>query len=277
MAHVEDRTIPGPDGDLPIRVYHPEGTPPFPGLVFFHGSGFVLANLDTHDAICRDLTNDSGCALVSIDYRLAPEHPYPAAPRDCFAATQWVARHGAEIGLDGARLAVGGDSAGGNLAAVVALMAREAGGPPLAAQLLIYPVTDYNFDTPSYEENAEGYGLGAATMRWFWGHYLRDEAQGAEPQASPLRAESLAGLPPAHVVTAEYDPLRDEGEAYAARLTAAGVPTTLTRYDGLIHGFFGQMNQVPLAREAIRSSGAALRDVLRGEREPDRASAERRG
>ena len=266
VAYVEDRTIPGPETDLPIRVYHPAGSPPFPALVFFHGSGFVIADLDTHDAICRDLTNESGCALVSVDYRLAPEHPYPAAPQDAFAATRWVAQHGTEIGVDGSRLAVGGDSAGGNLATVVALMAREASGPALAGQILIYPVTNYSFDTPSYRENAEGYGLGAETMRWFWGHYLRDEAHGAEPYASPLRSENLAGLPPAHVVTAECDPLRDEGEAYAERLKDAGVPTTVRRYDGLIHGFFNHVHQVPAARVAVSSTSTALRTMLQGDR-----------
>ncbi len=262
VAHVENRTIPGPAGEIPVRVYRPDGSPPFPTLVYFHGSGFVIADLDTHDPICRSLTNSSGCALVSVDYRLAPEHPYPAAPEDCYAATQWVAEHGSEIGADGSRIAVGGDSAGGNLAAVVALMARERGGPPIEAQILIYPVTDHNFTTPSYRDNAEGYGLGAGTMRWFWGHYLANEADGAEPYASPLRASDLSGLPPAHVVTAEYDPLRDEGEAYAERLKQAGVRTTSVRYNGVVHGFFGAMNQIPDAREAIATTAAALQKAL---------------
>ena len=202
------------------------------------------------------------CLVVSVDYRLAPEHPFPAAPEDCYAATAWLAEHCAELGGDPARLAVGGDSAGGNLAAAVALMARERGGPPLAHQLLIYPVTDYAFDTASYRENAEGYMLTLPLMEWFWNHYLADPAQGDNELASPLRAASLAQLPPATVITAEFDPLRDEGEAYAQRLSDAGVKTEMTRYDGVFHGFFGMGAAIDKAKQAVDEACTALRSTF---------------
>ena len=262
VERVEDRTVPGPGGELPVRTYYPDGEAPFPVIVYFHGSGFVVADLDTHDAICRELTNASGCATVSVDYRLAPEYPFPAAPDDAFAATTWVANNGASIDVDPARIIVAGDSAGGNLAAVVALMARDQGGPAIQGQILIYPVTDFNLDTESYRANAAGYGLGRETMRWFWGHYLASESDGADVYASPLRAPDLSGLPTTHVLTAEYDPLRDEGEAYAQRLRDAGVATTAIRYDGVIHGFAGMIGQVPEARQAIEGCGAAIRSIL---------------
>ncbi|MFP8878133.1 MAG: alpha/beta hydrolase, partial [Myxococcota bacterium] len=223
VAAIDDRTIPGPDGEIPVRIYTPEGTGPFAVLVFFHGGGWVICGLDSHDGICRTLANKVGCVVVSVDYRLAPEHPFPAAPEDCFAATTWVAANAASIGADPDRIAIGGDSAGGNLAAAVALMAREHGGPALCHQMLVYPVTNHSFDTPSYTDNAEGYLLSRNAMRWFWGHYLSSDADGDNPLASVLRVEDLSGLPPAHVVTAEFDPLRDEGEAYASRLRDAGV------------------------------------------------------
>ncbi len=262
VANVENRTIPGPAGEIRVRVYTPEGSGPFPGLVFFHGGGFVLCSLDTHDGQCRSLANAAGCVVVSVDYRLAPEHPYPAAPEDCYAATRWVAKHGAELGIDVARLAIGGDSAGGNLTAVTALIARDRGGPALRFQLLVYPVTNFAFDTPSYLDNADGYFLTQGMMRWFWEKYLVDPRQGAEPYASPLRAESLANLPPGLCITAGYDPLRDEGEAYAERLRKAGVDIRTSRYDGMFHGFFGMGGQLAKAREAVAEAGAALRAAL---------------
>jgi acetyl esterase len=262
LAKVENRTIPGPAGEIAVRVYTPEGSGPFPGLVFFHGGGFVLCSLDTHDGQCRSLANAAGCVVVSVDYRLAPEHPYPAAPEDCYAATQWVAKHGGELGIDVSRLAIGGDSAGGNLTAVTALIARDRGGPALRFQLLVYPVTDCAFDTPSYRDNAEGYFLTQGMMRWFWEKYLADPKQGAEAYASPLRAADLSNLPPGLCITAGYDPLRDEGEAYAERLRKAGVDVRTTRYDGMFHGFFGMGGQVAKAREAVAEAAAALRDAL---------------
>ncbi len=247
---------------MPVRVYTPQGEGPFPGLVYFHGGGFVLCNLDTHDGICRSLANAAGCVVVSIDYRLAPEHPYPAAPEDCYAATQWVAKNGAELDIDVSRLAIGGDSAGGNLTAVTALMARDRGGPTLRFQLLVYPVTDCAFDTASYRENAEGYFLTIGMMRWFWQKYLTDPAQARDGYASPLRAADLANLPPGLCITAGYDPLRDEGEAYAERLRKAGIDIRTSRYAGMFHGFFGMGGQIDKAREAIAEAAAALRAAL---------------
>ena len=259
VAKVIDRQIPGPDGKLTVRVYSPFGAGPFPVLTYFHGGGFVLCDLDSHDSTCRSLTNAAQCVVVSVDYRLAPEAPFPAAPEDCYAATRWVAENAPELDGDPARHAVAGDSAGGNLAAVVALMARDRGGPALVHQLLIYPVTDHSFDTPSYLDNAEGYFLTREMMQWFWGHYLKSEADGMQALASPLRADDLSNLPSATVITAEFDPLRDEGEAYAARLEASGVPTELVRYEGMIHGFFGMTDTVDRAKEAVAQSGRALR------------------
>ncbi len=201
--------------------------------------------------------------MVSVDYRLAPEHRYPAAVDDCFAALRAVADNATALGVDPERIAVAGDSAGGNLAAVVSLLARDAGGPALRAQVLIYPVTDFAFDTPSYRENGEGYLLTGASMRWFWRHYLGDEEErGAEPRASPLRERDLAGLPPATVITAEFDPLRDEGEAYAGRLRAAGVPTRCIRYPGAIHDFVRASFLLDQGKQAIGEIGAALREAL---------------
>jgi acetyl esterase len=262
VAKVENRKIPGPAGQIPIRVYTPELAGPLPGLVFFHGGGFVLCSLDTHDGLCRSVANAAGCVVVSVDYRLAPEHPYPAAPEDCYAATQWVAKNGSELGIDVTRLAIGGDSAGGNLTAVTALLARDRGGPALRFQLMIYPVTNCAFDTASYRDNAEGYFLTTGMMRWFWDQYVADSKQGAEAYASPLRAVNLAHLPPGLCITAEYDPLRDEGEAYAARLREAGVDVRTSRYDGMFHGFLSMTAQLDKARAAVAEAGAALRAAL---------------
>ncbi len=229
MERVENRRIPGPAGEIPIRLYVAEPGGPHPALVYFHGGGFVICSLETHDHTCRALARASGCNVVSVDYRLAPEAKFPAAPEDCYAAVAWVADHAASLGIDPSRVAVGGDSAGGNLAAVVTQMARERGGPPLRFQLLVYPVTDHAFETASYHANAEGYMLTRKTMIWFWEQYLARPEQGREALASPLRAEKLDGLPPAFVITDEFDPLRDEGEAYADRLREAVVPTVCRR------------------------------------------------
>jgi acetyl esterase len=262
VGAVQNRTIPGAAGEMPTRIYTPSGTGPFPVLVYFHGGGWVIGNLDAYDATCRALTNAAGCIVVAMEYRLAPEHKFPAAPEDCYAATQWVAANAAAIGGDPARLAIGGDSAGGNLTAVVAHMARDRGGPALRYQLLVYPVTDYHFDTASYRENAEGYLLTKDAMVWFWNHYLRSTTDGTNPLASPLRAANLRGLPPAMVLTAEFDPLRDEGEAYAARLQEAGVPVTLRRYEGMIHGFFSLGAVFTQGQQAIADAAAGLRATL---------------
>lgn len=267
VARVEDRCIPGPGGDIPVRIYTPAGPGPLPVLVYFHGGGWVMSDLDTHDGLCRALANRSGAVVVSVDYRLAPEARFPAALEDASAATLWVWRNSAYLGADPSRVAVGGDSAGGNLAAATCLWARERGAPPIAFQLLIYPVVDRDFDTRSYHENAEGYHLSRESMIWFWRQYLAEEADGRNPLASPLRADSLAGLPPALVLTAEYDPLRDEGEAYAARLREAGVPVTLTRYQGMIHGFVRMAGVLDQGKRAIDQAGAALRSALPARRD----------
>jgi acetyl esterase len=262
IATVTERTVQGPGGDLKLRIYRPVGEGPFPLLVFFHGSGFVLCSLDTHDGMCRNLCAGAGCVVVSVDYRLAPEHKFPAGLDDCVFATSWVSEHAAELEGDAGRVVVGGDSAGGNLAAAAALRIRDEVGPPLLGQLLIYPVTDYYTPgTPSYRENADGYGLTRDTMVWFWDHYLSDPAEAAEPYASPLRARDLSGLPAALVVTAEYDPLCDEGEYYAAKLRAAGTAATTSRWDGMNHGFFFWAGRVDKAGDAMAESCAWLREI----------------
>jgi acetyl esterase len=263
VAVVQDRTIPGPDGDVPVRVYRPvEGGDPLPVVVFFHGGGWVICDLDSHDGTCRALANGVDAVVVSVDYRLAPEHKLPCAAEDAYAATQWVADHAEELGADASRLAVAGDSAGGNLAAAVALMARDRGGPAIVFQVLIYPVTDFSFDTVSYRDNAEGYFLHRASMEWYWRQYLDDDADGANPYASPLRVDDARGLPPGIVLTAEFDPLRDEGEAYGRKLAAAGVPFEVRRYDGVFHGFFSMVAFLDGAKQATADAHAALRDAL---------------
>jgi acetyl esterase len=259
VAGVEDRILPGPGGGIPIRIYKPAGNGPFPVLLYFHGGGWVIGDIESSDGLCRILANAAGCIVISVDYRLAPEHPFPAAADDAYHATLWAAANAAGFGGDPSRVAVCGDSAGGNLAAVAALIARDRGEPAIKFQLLIYPVTDAMWDTPSYRENAEGYFLTRDAMKWFWHHYVRSEADRSHPYASPLRASSLAGLPAALVITAEFDPLRDEGERYAERMLAAGTPVQLIRYDGMIHGFFAMSAVIDQGRIAIQESAAALR------------------
>lgn len=260
VAKVENRTFPGPDGDVPLRIYWPAGDGPHPALVYFHGGGWVLCNLDTHDGPCRALTNQASCVVVSVDYRLAPENKFPKGLDDCAAALHWTAQNAAALGIDASRIAVGGDSAGGNLAAAVALKNRDENGPDLCHQLLVYPVTDARRNTPSYQQNAKGYFLSADAMKWFWGEYLNDDSEGENPLASPLRATSLKNLPAATVITAEFDPLRDEGEAYGEQLAAAGVPVECRRWDGIIHGFFGMGDMLPKGKEAIRYAAGRLRE-----------------
>jgi acetyl esterase len=259
VGSISNRTIPGPGGEIPIRVYQPaNASQALPVFVYFHGGGWVVCNIDTHDTLCRSLANAANYLVVSVDYRLAPEHKFPAAVEDCFAATQWVREAAAEIGADPNRIVVGGDSAGGNLATVVSLMARDMGKPLPQLQVLIYPVTDVNLDTDSYKANGEGYNLTRSMMKWFFDCYLTSENDAADWRVSPLRAKDLSGLPPALVITAEFDPLRDEGEAYAARLKEAEVPVTLTRYDGMIHPFIRRIHRFDQARTAFNQVVAAL-------------------
>jgi acetyl esterase len=263
VAAVADRTIPGPGRPLGLRVYTPPDTGPFPLLVFFHGGGFVIGDLDTHDPLCRNLCAGAGCVVASVDYRLAPEHRFPAAHDDCLAATRWCAEHAAEIGADPSRIAVAGDSAGGHLAAVTALRARGEGGPRLVGQLLVYPNTDLGPPTTaSFVEYAEGYGLTAKDVPWFFGRYLADPTEARHPHASPLRVSDLSGLPPALVVTAECDVVRDDGERYGERLREAGVPTTVSRYEGVIHGFFTLAGLVDKADAAQQEACAWLRGAF---------------
>jgi len=263
VAAVADRLVPGPAGELPLRVYTPEGPAPFPIVVWFHGGGWVVGTLDTYDPLCRALTAAVPAVVVSVDYRLAPEHRWPAAAEDAYAATLWASRNAAELGGAQHRLAVAGDSAGGNLAAVVALGARDRGGPAIAFQLLVYPALDAAGDTASWREFAEGFDLTAAGMRWYWDRYLGG-ADGRAPDASPLRAAAFGGLPPALVIVADHDVLRDEGEAYAARLAEAGVAATASRYPGMVHGFFRWRAVTGAADAALAEAAAALRSALAG-------------
>jgi acetyl esterase len=263
IYRVEDRHIPGAAGDIAARVYTPEGNPPMGVLVFFHGGGWVVGDLESHDRVCRALANQAGCVVVSVDYRLAPEHVFPAGAEDCYAATKWIAENAAALGADGSRLAVGGDSAGGNLAAVVALMARDRGRPQLRYQLLVYPAFDPEMKFPSQSEFADdGYVLSRADMAWFWNHYLNNANDGANPYANPARAKDLSRLPAALVITAGLDPLRDEGEAYAEQLRKAGVTVAARRGEGLTHGFFNMTSEIDSAKAVRDEACAALREAL---------------
>ncbi|MEU5876203.1 alpha/beta hydrolase [Spirillospora sp. NPDC047279] len=264
VAAIEYRQIPG-DPPIPVRIYWPrcDVSPPYPIVVYFHGGGFVLCDLDSHDGVCRSLANEAAVIVVSVDFRLAPEHKYPAAVDDAYAATVWAAAEAASLGGDPARVAVAGDSSGGTLAAVTCLRARDEQGPDLAWQLLLYPAIDWHADDlPSRKENAEGYFMTMKHMEWYAEQYLDDLSQAREPYAAPGRADNLAGLPPGLVMTAEYCPLRDEGEAYAARLAADGVAATCHRVRGLFHGFFGLGPYIPAARDAEKLAGTRLRAAL---------------
>ena len=260
VASVRHTFIPGPTADLAARIYTPAGDGPFPAIVFFHGSGWVIANIEIADAPHRALANRTGCVVVAVNYQKAPEHPFPTPFDDAYASTCWVVEHAAMLGVDPLRIGVGGDSAGGNLAAAVTLQARDAAdGPDLAFQLLLYPATDRRLDYPSMTENAVGYGLTLAGMTWFWEQYLADRADADNPLACPMRAPDLSGLPPAVVVTAEYDPLRDDGAAYAGRLRAAGVPVTERNYVGQIHGFLWMAGVAEGARQLLDDLGRDIR------------------
>lgn len=255
VADVQDVLIPGPGGDIPARVYVGQGCANGPVIMYFHGGGWVVGNLGIVDQPCRDLANANAAVVVSVDYRLSPEHKFPAAPEDCYAATKWAAEHAGDFGGDASKLVVCGDSAGGNLSAVVAIMARDAGTPQIAAQWLIYPVTAAATDSPfaSYVENGTDYTLTAASMKWFWGHYMAGDSENENPLAAPLKAPSLAGLPPAFVAVAQYDPLRDEGIAFAEALEAAGGAVVLKNYDDQPHGFFWMSGAISDGYNALLS------------------------
>lgn len=266
VAEVSELTAPGPHGPIPIRGYRPTGSiagQPLPALVYYHGGGWTIGDLETHDVLCREIANAAGCAVFSVDYRMGPEHKFPAAVDDSFAALKWVAAQAGSLAIDPQRLAVGGDSAGGNLATVVSLLARDAGGPAIRLQVLIYPATDLRGQTPSYTRNGVGYLLTSEVMAYFNQCYLTDEADKADWRASPLLADDLSRLPPALVLTAGYDPLVDEGEQYAQRLRSAGVAIEYRCFDGQIHGFITMGKVIDQASEAVALCAERLRAALR--------------
>ncbi|NJO24306.1 MAG: alpha/beta hydrolase [Sphingomonadales bacterium] len=261
VAEVVDLRAIGPAGPIPLRLYRGQGAAKGqlqPALIYFHGGGWVIGDLESHDQVCRALANASRCIVVAVDYRLAPEHKFPAAADDAIAATRWIADNGKRLGIDASRLAVGGDSAGGNLAAIVSLDARDCGGPPLAFQLLIYPSTDMSMDWPSHRRHADQLPLRHTTMKWFVDHYLSEARDRADWRASPLRADNFANLPAALVVTAAFDPLCDEGEAYAKALADAKVPVKLERFAGQIHGFLSMGRIVADSDRLVRMAAAGL-------------------
>jgi len=265
VAQVRELQADGPHGPIPLRLYRPLGSAAsalLPVLVYYHGGGWTIGDLDTHDTLCRELCNGSGCAVVAVDYRMGPEHRFPAAVDDVLAATRWVRREAAALGVDAQRLAVGGDSAGGNLAAVVAIAARDAGDLPVAWQLLIYPATDMRRIHPSHTTNGQGYVLTRDTIGYFHDHYIADAAQDLDWRASPLLREDLAGLPPALVLTAGYDPLRDEGLDYARALTAAGNRASYVCFERQIHGFITMGRLLDEANTAVALCAAELRRAL---------------
>ncbi len=262
MSEVRNLRVAGAVGELDARLYRPSEKRELPLLVYFHGGGFVVGNLDTHDNLCRSLARQTEAVVVSVAYRLAPEHPFPAAPLDCYQATCWLVEHTAELGVDGSRLALAGDSAGGNMALAVSQLAAQHQGPKIRYQCLFYPVTDVRNDSPSYVEFAEGYFLTANMMDWFWQQYLPEAGQGDDPLASPLRAASLAQMPPTTLITAEFDPLRDQGEAFARRLREAGVSVREQRCDGMIHGFISMAPVVERAAQVLSEAAADLRRAL---------------
>lgn len=263
IARAEDRSLPGPGGDLPVRIYWPNAAGTRPAVLYFHGGGHVLGNLDTHDVVARNLCGGADALVVSVDYRMGPEHRFPAAADDAWAAYRWLLGAAPALGADPARVAVCGDSAGGNLAAVVALMARDAGDTAIRLQALVYPVVDFALADDSYRRFAEGYGvLTRGAMQWFQGHYLSSPGDAADWRASPVKAASHAGLPPAVIVSAECDVLRDEGERYADALRAAGVAVDHREFPGMIHGFFGMTPAVDDAVAAQRHIADALRRAL---------------
>ena len=261
VERIEDRTIPGPAGAIPIRIYRPAGEA-LPVVMYFHGGGWVIGSIDSHDGYARALAKAARAIVVSVGYRLAPEHPYPAAAEDAYAATRWASENANALGGKAGPVGVAGDSAGGNLAAVVALMAHDRGGPDIGCQILIYPITDCGFETSSYRDFAEDYFLTREAMKWFWDQYCPAHADRRHAYLSPARAESLTGLPPALILTAEYDPLRDEAEFYAEKLREAGNETKLIRYEGMIHGFTRRFHLFDEAHHALRETVAIIEATL---------------
>jgi acetyl esterase len=265
VAEVVALEAPGPGGAIPLRLYRGNGAAkgsPRPALIYFHGGGWVIGDLDSHDQVCRSIANATPCIVVSVDYRLAPEHRFPAAAEDAIAATQWIAANAGKLGIDAGRLAVGGDSAGGNLAAVVAIAARDHGGPRIALQILVYPATDMYMDWPSAERHAHQLPLTKAAMDWFIAHYMRNDADKKDWRASPLRTSNLKGLPPALIVTAAFDPLSDQGEAYAKALRAAGVTVAYEPFEGQIHGFLSMGRIVADSRRLVERCATVLKDAF---------------
>ncbi|MGH9300746.1 MAG: alpha/beta hydrolase [Acidimicrobiales bacterium] len=264
LDRVEDLTIPGTAGDIPARIYSPvpKGGGGLPVVLWYHGGGWTIGSVAEHDTVCRQIAAGSGVLVLSVGYRLAPEYPFPAGPDDCWSALVWASENALELGGDPARLAVAGDSAGGNLAAVMARRARDLGRPPLAFQLLVYPATDGTRSFPSIKENGEGYFLTEETMEWFWEQYVPAAVDSTHPDLSPLQVEDLSGLAPALIITAEFDPLRDEGEAYGEKLAQAGVEVTVSRYDGMIHAFFTSGALFDAAGRAVDEACSALRQAF---------------
>lgn len=259
----KDQTIPGPHGEIPIRIFSPPGEGPFPVIVYFHGGGWVICNVESHDPPCRQLCKYSDCIVISVDYRLAPENKFPVAIDEAYETVQWVFQNASSINAIADKIAIGGDSAGGNIATVTALRIKEEGGLKLAYQLLIYPVTDLsNFDRQSYQDYSDGFFLSRNMMEWFRNHYLNSIDEAKLAYTSPLLAEDLSGLPPAFVLTAEYDPLRDEGELYARKLYDAGVPVKCVRYNGMIHPFWSLGGVISAAHQAYQEAGEHLKQCL---------------
>jgi acetyl esterase len=264
IGKVANLTCPGPGGDIPLRIYTPvaAGHEALPALVYFHGGGYVIGNIETHDGLCRMFANEAGLCVISVDYRLAPEHKFPAAVEDAYAAVAWIEANASDIGIDANRLAVGGDSAGGGLAAAVAQLALKNGGPTIDYQMLLFPVARIGSDTKSMRDCAQGYFLERATLDWFYAQYLGADADKSDPRMSPLAAKDVAGLPPAYIMVAGFDPLHDEGVEYAEKLKAAGVSVTVAEYPDLVHDFIYLQAVLPQAPEAVKGAAAALKGAL---------------
>lgn len=257
---VEDKVVSIKKRDIPFRIYSPKGDGPFPILIYFHGGGWVLGDVDSVDSICRFLSREVNCVVVSVDYRLAPENKFPAAIEDAFDVTEWIFNNAPTLNGDATKIGIGGDSAGGNLAAVVALMGRDKSFS-LCLQLLLYPVVKSDFTTDSYKRYGDGFGLTTAEMKWFWHHYVNNEKERKNPYISPIFADTLEHLPPAIIITAEYDPLRDEGEEYGVLLQKVGVPTFVKRYDGMVHSFFN-MSEIIRVQDAMHETASKLSELF---------------